>query len=103
MDIRKLSEVINNPFLEDNIKEKMIINVLSEDPNVLLTLLGLISSERKYNKEIISDLNLEVSRYQVHINDKSLLKKNLSFLNEETKKLYDKWKDFISPLFNNKF
>ncbi len=102
MDLEKIKRIIEHDIPQEQ-KESMILQVLSKDDEALIYMLGILTHERRYKKELIQDLNLEVSRYHVHINNKSLLKKNLIFLNKETKSLYERWKDFISPLFNNKF
>lgn len=101
MNIDKIKEIVNSVGDKEQ-KSSAIIKALSEDSNVLFTLITLLATERNINKQMVSDLNLEVSRYHIHINNKDLLKKNLQFLNTETKSLYTKWKDYIRPPFNNK-
>lgn len=103
MDVDKIKLVVNNPILSKDQQEQLIINILSEDKDILPTLLSILHVERQQQKEIIVDLNAEVSRYHIHINDPKLLKKNREFLNEQTGMIYKKWKAFIRPCFNNKF
>lgn len=103
MDLKLIKEIIEHKSLSEEYKAQAILRVLSEDKDALPYLLTIIIYERDTQKSIISDLNLEVSRYHIHIQDSKLLKQNKEFLNEQTKTLYEKWKDFIQPLFNNKF
>lgn len=102
MDLEKIKQIIEYDIPQEQ-KESMILQVIGKDESVLIYMLGMLSHERQSKKELIQDLNLEVSRYHIHINDKSLLKKNLNFLNKETKSLYERWKCYVKPLFNNKF
>ena len=102
MNLEKIKEIVNSNILEEY-KKQRILKELSQDPNVVNTLIELLSLERTRGKELIADLNLEVSRYNVHVNNIELLNSNIDFLNTETKNLYGKWREFISPLLNNKF
>ena len=103
MNIKKITDIVNDHSLTVTSKERAIITVLSEDPNVLTTIISLLAVERNTQKELVSDLNLEVSRYHAMVTTPKLLKGQEGFLNDETKSLYEKWKAFIKPLFNNKF
>lgn len=103
MDLKLIKETLEQSYLSDEDKIKIILTIIARDQNAIPYLLNIIDIERITNRNIISDLNLEVSRYHIHMRDPKLLKQNKKFLNEETKTLYEKWKDFIQPLFNNKF
>lgn len=102
MDIDKIRQIVN-ASVEDAVKEALIIRVLALDKKVIPDILNILNEEREQKQELISDMNVEISRYNIFINSPKLLKKELTFVNNETKKLYEKWKGFIAPLFNNKF
>jgi len=103
MDLKLIKETLEQPYLSEEDKVKIILTIIARDQNSLPYLLTILTTERTINGDIISDLNLEVSRYHIHTQTPKLLKQNKEFLNEQTKTLYEKWKDFIQPLFNNKF
>lgn len=103
MDLKLIKETLEQPYLSEEDKVKIILTIIARDQNSLPYLLTILTTERTINRDIISDLNLEVSRYHIHTQNSKLLKQNKEFLNKETKTLYEKWKDFIQPLFNNKF
>lgn len=103
MNLKLIKDIIDTPTASEEAKAQMILSVISEDKNAIPYILTILTNERNTNRSLISDLNLEVSRYHIHIQDSTLLKKNKEFLNEQTEVLYNRWKDFIKPLFNNKF
>lgn len=103
MNLKAIKDIINEQTISEETKAQMILSVISEDKNAIPYILTILTNERNTNRLIISDLNLEVSRYHIHTQSAKLLKINKEFLNEQTKTLYEKWKDFIQPLFNNKF
>lgn len=103
MNLSEIKSIVNDNQLSDDMKEYMIIVSLSKDTKLIPTLLEILNVERSRQKKLISDLNVEVSRYHSSIWDIKFLKKQRAFYNEETKKLYEKWKDWIGPCFNNKF
>lgn len=102
MNIKAIKEVVNSPIPDEN-KEYLITQILSQDRKLIPILLDMLNHERNQQKELIDDLNVEVSRYHSSIKDIRFLKKQIPFYNQETKKLYEKWKGYIGPLFNNKF
>lgn len=103
MNIDTIKEIVNNDIASTEAKERMIIVHLASDSNAIIDILSLLNIERRRQQELIVDLNFEVSRYHTMITHPKLLKGSKEFLNSETKTLYEKWKGFISPLFNNKF
>jgi hypothetical protein len=102
MNIEQIIQIVNSDAKEE-IKEHLIIRTLALDKKVIPNILKILDEERDNKTKLIADLNVEVSRYNIHINNNVLLKENRVFLNKRTKELYEKWKGFISPLFNNKF
>lgn len=103
MNIGTITAIVNNNIASPEAKEQMIIAHLASDTNAIIDILSLLNNERRRNHELIADMNLEVSRYHTMITHPRLLRNSREFLNSETKTLYEKWKGFISPLFNNKF
>lgn len=103
MDIDTIKKIVSDGRISTKDKERMIVEHLASDSNAIIDILSLLNIERQRKQELIVDLNFEVSRYHTMITHPKLLKGSKEFLNSETKTLYEKWKGFISPLFNNKF
>ena len=71
MNIQKIKDIINTN-IPDELKEIYILNVISEDPNVIPTILNILEEERSRNNELILDSNTELSRALVVLKDKNL-------------------------------
>lgn len=69
MNIEKITSVIINPHYDDKQKESKIIDVLAEDPDCIEMVLRIIAGERRMKDELITDMNLELSRADVHIQE----------------------------------
>lgn len=100
MNIEKIKSIVNSGK-PDEIKRRLIIDTLAESTDVVTDILLIIGAERKLNNDLVRELNVEVSRYHIHINNHELLKRNKQFFNNETKSLYDRWAGRIGPCFNN--
>lgn len=66
MDLEKIKTIINSGASNDY-KQELIIKILSEDSQVIPKLLKLLEYERIAKKELISDMNLELSRAAIKI------------------------------------
>lgn len=103
MNLKLIKDVINSTQLDDAAKERLIIGVLAKDENVVPLILSILEVERKENKELILDSNLELNRALVTLNDDKIGKKGaiveLPFVIGEIKKHYLKWKHKIKCCF----
>ena len=61
MDIKLITEILNSSN-SDELKEKMIISVLSVDKKVIPIILEILQEERVKKDELILDSNAELSR-----------------------------------------
>ena len=99
MDIKKLRGIINLPIPDDKI-EKYIISFIAEDKEAIPNILHILSAERASNSELISDMNLELSRALIVLKDKNI-KYNKNIITDpvwvisEIINHYRKWKDHI--------
>ena len=66
MNIQELKTAINSD-LPDDFKEQQIIQILAKDKNVMPTVLKILSAEREYQKEILDEINLNLSRTHIFI------------------------------------
>ena len=104
MDIKKIKEIVNCDNIDDSTKISMITIVLSEDKNIIPTLLKMLQNEREIQKELLIDTNAELSRALLVLNDDNL-KTNKKIIVEpkwvaqEIKKHYNKWYEYISCNF----
>lgn len=71
MRIDKIKEIVNSKST-DIIKENQIIEELSKDKNVIPTLLKILDRERINKEELLMDMNLELSRADIHIKEPTL-------------------------------
>ncbi len=112
MDFKKLEQALNAP-VEDAIKRKRVIAVLAEDKNAIPDLLDLLAQERQNNKDLITDMNSELSRAHIFIDElnPALLGKkekltNLGeqvtkpFIMDEIAKFYIKYKGMVTHCYN---
>ena len=71
MNIDKIKEIVNSTMPEDA-KRHFIIQVLAQDKKVIPTMMEILEEERTQTKELITDMNLELSRADVHIQNPTL-------------------------------
>lgn len=103
MDIKSIKEIINSELSNEQ-KEKCIISILADDKNVITHILDILRHEREKAKELLLDTNAELSRAYIVLKDKNLkYNKNVicdpSFVVEEIKNHYEKWKNYIKCNF----
>ncbi len=67
MDIKKITEVITDPDITEEMKEGRILNILAMDKNAIPDLLKILAREREQKQEVITEMNLELSRSHVFI------------------------------------
>jgi hypothetical protein len=86
-------------FSKEYLEKNIIIPMLSNNENIITSLLLLLESERKTKKELILDMNVELSRAHICLEDKKL-KGTIPFALSEIEKFYIKWKGKITHCFN---
>ena len=105
MDIKTIKSIVNSDS-PNNIKEMLIIRELSADKNVIPMIMEILQTERKSQKELVQDLNLELSRAHIYIDMRPESKKevkegfNKGFILDEIAKFYIKYKGKITHCFN---
>lgn len=111
MNIDKIKTIVNDPLLSDMEKESKIISVISQDDNAIPTLLAILSAERNFKKQLLLDMNLELSRADVHIQNPTLAARDAKkdeqklaqareFVLNHITAFYVKYKGHISHCFN---
>lgn len=106
MNIQAIKTIVNSDY-PNEIKESLIIEVLSKDEKVIPKLLEILQLERTSKQELISEMNLQLSRIQTFVEHSEMeLKKfgnaDTEFILEEVDKFYKNYKDQVSHCFKNK-
>jgi hypothetical protein len=99
MNLGKIKEVVNGPYAE-SIKEDLILKILSDDKDVIPTMMKILQHERDENSKLISDSNLELSRALVAFDGEKIVAK--SFIVGEIKKHFIKWQHKVRCCFKFK-
>ena len=106
MDIKNIKQIVNSDLPIDY-QEKAILSILSNDKKVIPYIMEILENERKQNKELLLDTNMELSRALITLNTnpsdakgKKAMKEQTDFVVGEIKKHYLKWKDYIKCCFN---
>jgi hypothetical protein len=100
MKLHEIKIVLNNDLISDEIKERLVVNIIAQDDKVIPLILEMLNSERSLNKELILDQNAELSRALIVLSD-SNLKWNKKIIADpkwvvsQIKEHYLKWKDNI--------
>ena len=102
MNIDTIKEIIESKKLADDDKRRRILYHISQDTNWLEDVLEMIAIDKAQKKELIGDLNLEVSRLHIAVIEPKHFasKKDRQFLLDNVEALYKKWKGVVSHCFN---
>lgn len=93
MDIEEIKKIINHEMYPDSTKEHLIIDHLASDKNCIPVLLKMLQMERTAKDELIKDMNLELSRADIHIQEPMLCGSNKELKGELAK--FNAAKQFI--------
>lgn len=99
MKIENIRTVVNSN-LPDSLKERTILHILADDKNVIPYLLIMLQTERESKEELILDSNAELSRAATVLQNPELA--DSSWVLEQIKLHYEKWKEVIKCNFNLK-
>jgi len=103
MDIKSLKEIVNSEAPD---KEAQIIKLLASDENALPIMLEILQEERQAKEELITDMNLQLSRAHIYIEERveneteSKGSFNKEFITDEIAKFYFKYKSLVTHCFN---
>ncbi|HZI23612.1 MAG TPA: hypothetical protein VFD46_00960 [Chryseolinea sp.] len=106
MNIKKISEIVGQKLLPNEAKRDLIIMVIADDKEAIGDILKILATERRQSKELIIDMNLELSRAHCYIDERPETSKELkqqfnkSFIMDEIAKFYIKYKGRVTHCFN---
>jgi len=96
MNLKKIKEVFDYN-IPDEAKEKLIIRILAEDKNVIPTIMEILDYERNQNKELLLEMNMQLSRAHIGL-DNPKMNKN-KFIQDEIIQFYLKNNNKIGHCF----
>lgn len=112
MDLNKIQKIVNSHTSEDA-KKHLILKTIAEDKKAIPMLLEMFNSERHFNNELINDLNLELSRTHIYIEELDKNKRikqsknktkgllfDTKFVLEKVEEFYTKYSKSIKHCFN---
>lgn len=94
--------------MSDQQMKAEIYKVLSKDEDIITNLLLTLESERQMKKDLIIDMNLQLSKAQIYINNVKETKHdqslsfNKSFIMGEISDFYERYRGKISACFTLK-
>ena len=104
--VKSIKQIVNSDLPIDY-QEKAILSVIANDKKVIPHIMEILENERKQNKELLLDTNMELSRALITLTanpsdakGKKAIKEQTDFVVGEIKKHYLKWKDYIKCCFN---
>ena len=105
MDIDIIKDIVNSDS-PNHLKENQLLFHLAKSESCIPTLLRILDRERSSNKELITDMNLELSRAHIYIDMMRESKEdskgsfNKGFILDEIAKFYFKYKQVVTHCFN---
>ena len=87
MNLNKIKEIIETPLISELDKERLIIDEISKNENVIPTILRILNTEREQSKELVSTMNLLLSKANVGLKEPKLNEDD--FIQKEIAKFYD--------------
>ena len=99
MDLNKIQQVLNMEMPEES-KRRTILNIISEDNNALPDMMGILNAEREQKQELILEMNMQLSRADVCIQEPKIAKKE--FVLGEISKFYKEYAAHVRHCFPKK-
>ena len=99
MDIKLIREIVNSNANEEMI-ERLIIRVLAKDEKVIPIIMDILAAERKEKDYLIRDMNAELSRADIGLDNPVVINKD-NFIQKEIKKFYAKYKDSVGHCYKD--
>lgn len=88
MNLNKIKEIIEMPLISKADKESLIITEISKNENVVLTILRILNAERERKNELVSTMNLLLSKADIGLKEPKL--NEGGFMQKQISEFYDK-------------
>lgn len=106
MKIDQIKAIVNNNLFPDSAKRSMIIKIIAADENAIPDILQILNEERADKKQMMLDMNLELSRTHIYVDEYTESAKmekgtfNKGFILDNISKFYLKYEGKITHCFN---
>lgn len=100
MQYKELTEVLGIHNVHESMFKQIMVSYLATQKDVIPTIMSILEEERKQNKELVSDMNVNLTRNTFFIQNPTLatagsVEKQREFFLEETKAFYTQYKDRV--------
>lgn len=86
MDLNKIQKILSTNH-SDSLKRNVILDIIAEDEEALLDMMKILVTERERKRELIMEMNFQLSRADVFIQCPKIAESD--FITGEIKKFYD--------------
>ena len=105
MNIQAINKIVTACDISDEAKRRLILSEIATDEKALPDILEILAQERAKGKELVQDLNLELSRMSAYAaQPKRQIKGSEGFTGDfvfgKMWEMYAKWGGRIGHLFN---
>ncbi len=87
MNIKKIKKIINNDYMDNEVKEELILKVIANSKTAIPRIMEMLSYERHIKESLITDLNLLLSKTSAIIENPLLNHGN--FIQKEITEFYN--------------
>ena len=87
MNLNKIKEIIEMPLISESYKKNLIIDEISKSDDVVPTILMILNAERERKNELVSTMNLLLSKADVGLKEPKLNEDG--FMQKEISEFYD--------------
>ena len=87
MNLNKIKEIIEMPLISEADKKNLIIDEISKSEDVVPTILMILNAERERKNELVSTMNLLLSKADVGLKEPKLNEDG--FIQKEISEFYD--------------
>ena len=87
MNLNKIKEIIEMPLISESNKKNLIIDEISKSDDVVPTILMILNAERERKNELVSTMNLLLSKADVGLKEPKLNEDG--FMQKEISEFYD--------------
>lgn len=99
MNLDHIKQIVNSSVLTDAEKQEFILSIIAQDENAIKHVLFMLYEERKQKSELLTEMNLLLSKAHAGLENRKLNKDN--FIQKEIDKFYEKYKNLVSNCFKN--
>lgn len=99
MDLKKIQTILNTSH-SDSLKRSVILDIIAEDENALVDMMKILATERERKRELISEMNMQLSRADVFIKCPKIAESD--FITGEIEKFYQQHSSMVTHCYQNK-